>query len=547
MDLVGGNLIGGISSTESDVRFRGVNPRANSEIEPEYHEATAAEVDRAVQLAAQVFRSYGRTSPAQRAAFLRAIADELIALGPTLIERAHVETALPIARLEGERARTVGQLRLFADLLDEGSWVEARIDRGNATRLPLPKPDLRRMLVPLGPVAVFGASNFPFAFAVPGGDTASALAAGCPVVCKAHPAHPGTSELAARAIDRAAITCDLPRGVFSLVHGWSHEVGLGLVRHPRICAVGFTGSLRGGRAMFDAAAARPEPIPVYAEMGSINPVFLLPSAAAERADALARDLAQSITLGTGQFCTNPGVVVGLRSESLDRVVGVLAERIAASEASVMLYPQLSERYAGAVSRACTQGATLLAQGASDDVHRATPALLRVDGARFIEQRELRDEMFGPVSVIVAVADMAEMERVAETLEGQLTATIHGTASELRAHSGLVEILQRKVGRLLFNGYPTGVEVGHAMQHGGPYPASTDARSTSVGSAAITRFARPLCYQNFPDETLPDELRNENTRGIWRLLDGTLSRDNVEPSIVDIPANAAAQTSPSTGS
>lgn len=526
MDLAGGNLIGGIWSTDGDVRFRGVDPRTATEIGPDFHEATAGEVDRAVQLATQAFRSYGRASSSQRSAFLRAIASELIALGPTLIERAHLETALPVARLEGERARTVGQLRLFADLLDEGSWVDARIDRADAARQPLPRPDLRRMLVPLGPVAVFGASNFPFAFAVPGGDTASALAAGCPVVCKAHPAHPGTSELAARAIDRAALACALPRGVFSLVHGWSHDVGLALVRHPQIFAVGFTGSLRGGRAVFDAAAARPDPIPVFAEMGSINPVFLLPSAAAERAEAIAQGLAQAITMGTGQFCTNPGVVVGMRGAPLEQLAVALSQRIAAADASVMLYPQLAASYDNAVTKAQAHGAAVLARSTSDDAHRATPTLLRVDADRFVDDAALRAEMFGPVSLIVAAEDAAGMERVAETMEGQLTATIHGTAAELREYGGLVAILERKVGRLLFNGYPTGVEVGHAMQHGGPYPASTDSRSTSVGSAAITRFARPLCFQNFPDEALPEELRNENPRGIWRMIDGSLSRETL---------------------
>ena len=436
MQLVGGNLIGGVSSAEGAVRFRGVDPRTNSEIEPVFHEATAAEVDRAVQLAAGVSRAFARSSPAQRALFLRAIADELVALGPALIERAHQETALPVGRLEGERGRTVGQLRMFAALLDEGSWVDARIDRGDATRVPAPRPDLRRMLVPLGPVAVFGASNFPFAFSVAGGDTASALAAGCPVVCKAHPAHPGTSELAAGAIDRAAVACDIPRGVFSLVQGWSHEVGLALVRNPHICAVGFTGSLRGGRAILDAAAARAEPIPVYAELGSINPVFLLPSAAAERADALALGLAQSITMGTGQFCTNPGVIVGVRGDALERLTSALATSIAAAESSTMLYDQLAKGYASAVSGAQARGATLLAQATSGDVHRATPALLRVDGEQFVAQRELRDEMFGPVSVVVVATDAAEMERIAEAMEGQLTATIQGTARNCVRMRGL---------------------------------------------------------------------------------------------------------------
>lgn len=526
MDITGTNLIAGESSAEGGVVFRGVDPRTHVEIEPPFSEATAAEVDRAVTLAARAFESYSRTTPSVRAGFLRAIADELIALGPTLIERAHLETALPVARLEGERSRTVGQLRLFAALLDEGSWVDARIDRGDLTRTPLPRPDLRRMLVPLGPVAVFGASNFPFAFSVPGGDTASALAAGCPVVCKGHPAHPGTSELAARAIARAAESCGIERGVFSLLHGWAHEVGLGMVRHPGITAVGFTGSLRGGRALLDAAAARPTPIPVYAEMGSVNPVFLLPSAVNDRGSAIALALAASVTLGTGQFCTNPGIIVGVRDASFDALEATLAERMAHTDASVMLYPQLHTAYDDAVGRAEHRGATTIARAPTDDARRATATLLRVDAAQFVAESALREEMFGPVSVVVGARDVAELERVAESLEGQLTATIHGTPAELREHHRLVEILQRKVGRLLFNGYPTGVEVGHAMQHGGPYPASTDSRSTSVGSAAIARFVRPLCYQDFPDESLPAELRNANTRGIWRSLDGTLSREDV---------------------
>ncbi len=509
---------------EGEVRFRSVDPRTHAELAPEFSEATHDEVDRAVRLAHDAFPAYQQAAPAVRSAFLRAIADELVALGPSLIDRAHAETALPVARLEGERGRTVGQLRLFADLVDEGSWVDARIDRGDASRTPVPKPDLRRMLVPLGPVAVFGASNFPFAFSVAGGDTASAFAAGCTVVCKAHPAHPGTSALAAGAIDRAAMSCGIPRGVFSMVQGWSHEVGLALVRHPMITAVGFTGSLRGGRALYNAAAARAEPIPMYAEMGSINPVFLLPSAVEAAGTALPDGLAQSMTLGTGQFCTNPGVVVGMRGAALDHMTGVLADRIAAADAGVMLYAQLRESYEAAIAVAQASGAALLARATTDDAYRATAALLRVDGDQFIAHRALREEMFGPASIVVSASDAAELERVAEALEGQLTATIHGTASELREYQGLVDILQRKVGRLLFNGYPTGVEVGHAMQHGGPYPASTDARSTSVGSAAITRFARPICFQNFPDDTQPPALRNANPLGIWRLLDGTLSRD-----------------------
>ncbi|MDQ2666627.1 MAG: aldehyde dehydrogenase (NADP(+)) [Gemmatimonadota bacterium] len=526
MNITGENLIGGAVSAEGGIRFRGVDPRTHAEVEPSFTEATTAEVDRAAVGSRMAFEMYSRSPASVRAAFLRAIADELIALDAELIDRAHLETALPIGRLEGERGRTVGQLRLFAALLDEGSWVDARIDRGDPARTPAPRPDLRRMLVPLGPVAVFGASNFPFAFSVPGGDTASALASGCTVVCKGHPAHPGTSELAARAIDRAAISCGIDRGVFSLLHGWSHEVGLAMVRHPAIAAVGFTGSLRGGRALFDAAAARRDPIPVYAEMGSVNPVFLLPSAVKERGAAIAQGLATSITLGTGQFCTNPGIIAGVRDAAFDSLETALAARISAADASVMLYPQLFTSYGDAVARAEGHGATVLARSVTDDARRATPALLRLDASQFVEQGELREEMFGPVSVVVGAGDIAELERVAESLEGQLTATIHGTPAELRENHRLVAILQRKVGRLLFNGYPTGVEVGHAMQHGGPYPASTDARSTSVGSAAIDRFVRPLCYQDFPDDCLPVALRDSNAHGIWRLVDGARTREPI---------------------
>lgn len=527
MDLVGGNLINGVSSCEGDVRFTAVDPVTGEALMPEFREATPGEIDRALAAAEFAFRSYAHTSPQLRAQFLRAIADEIVALGSELLQRASAETALPLARLEGERGRTTSQLRLFADYLEEGSWIEARIDTGDVTRQPIPKPDLRRMLIPLGPVVVFGASNFPLAFSTAGGDTASALAAGCTVVFKAHPAHPGTCELTASALQRAAQRVGLPPGVFSMVHGWSHDVGLALVRHSLTQAVGFTGSLRGGRALCDAAAMRSQPIPVYAEMGSINPVFLLPSAA-ERAEVVAQGLAGAITMGVGQFCTNPGVVVGLRGAAFDRVADLLAERIGGMDAGVMLYPQLAASYSGGVASVKAKGAdTLAVSPAADGPARAHPTLLRVDAARFLADHALRDEMFGPVSMMVVAADAAELERVAIALDGQLTATIHGTSEELAEHSTLVHILQRKVGRLLFNGYPTGVEVGHAMQHGGPYPAASDSRSTSVGTAAITRFARPICFQNFPEVSLPAALRNENALGIWRLVNGAMSRNAIE--------------------
>ena len=471
------------------------------------------------------FRHFARLSAPARARFLRAIADELLGLGDQLLECARAETALPLTRLQAERLRTVNQLRLFAEYIEEGSWVEARIDTADPARAPLPKPDVRRMLIPLGPVVVFGASNFPLAFSVAGGDTAAALAAGCTVVFKAHPAHPQTSDLVASAIARAAHMTDMPAGVFSLVHGQSYEVGLALVRHPLTQAVAFTGSLRGGRALFDAAAARPVPIPVYAEMGSINPVFLLPSALEERGAAIAQALAQSITLGVGQYCTNPGVIVGVHGDGMERMVEQLAEHIRVSAPGTMLYDGLLQNYTTLLERARTKGIDVVASAPAASAC-AQPTLLATDAARFIEDSELREELFGPASLIVLGSTIAELERVAEALEGQLTASIHGTADELRVHANLVDILQRKVGRLIFNGVPTGLEVCHAMHHGGPYPATTDSRTTSVGTASITRFARPICYQDFPDSSLPLSLQNANPLGIWRLINGSLTRAEV---------------------
>jgi NADP-dependent aldehyde dehydrogenase len=525
MNITGHNLVGGEELKGAGPAFNGIDATTGESLEPRFHEASPADIGRAALAAENAFLDYRRAKPAVRAAFLRAMADALIALGDTLIERASLETALPPDRLTGERTRTVNQLRMFADLLEEGSWVEARIDPGDPSRSPLPKPDLRRMLVPLGPVAVFGASNFPLAFSVPGGDTASALAAGCTVVCKAHPAHPGTSELAARAIRGAARSCGLSPGVFSLVHGTSHESGIALVTHPLITAVGFTGSLRGGRALADAAAGRPTPIPVYAEMGSINPVFLLPSALESRGDEIARLLARSVTAGVGQFCTNPGVLIGLHGEPLDRLRDALAAQLDTSEAGVMLHTGIANAYGAAIERALEHGAArATAHAGSPGRVRAT--LLTVDVDRFIGDATLREEMFGPVSMLVTAGDSPALERAAESLEGQLSATIFGSPEDLVAHARLIELLERRVGRIIFNGVPTGVEVGHAIHHGGPYPASSDPRSTSVGTAAIARFARPVCFQDFPDAALPPELRNRNEPDIWRLIDGRLSKEDV---------------------
>jgi len=530
MILTGENLVGDEPAKSGGAAFRALNPAAGTELEPPFREADDAVVDRALRAADVVSAAYAGTAPAVRAGFLRGIAAEIEQLGQELLDRATAETALPAARLESERTRTTSQLRLFAALLDEGSWVEARIDPGDPARAPLPRPDLRRMLVPLGPVAVFAASNFPLAFSVAGGDTAAALAAGCPVVCKAHPAHPGTSELVARAVGRAARAAGLEPHVFSLVHGWSPDPGLALVRHPCTRAVAFTGSRRAGRALLDAAAERATPIPVHAEMGSINPVFLLPSALAERSEAIAEGLAKSITLGVGQFCTNPGVVVAVRGDGLDRLRRALAVRLATEPAGVMLYPRLGEAYAAGIERARGRGALVLAAPTAPPAPaRAGAALLGTYAARFAADADWQEEIFGPASLVVEARDVGELVKVAESLEGQLTAAIHGSPGELAANARLVDVLRRKAGRLIFNGYPTGVEVGHAMQHGGPWPASTDSRSTSVGTASIGRFLRPVCYQDFPDAALPPALRDRNTLGIWRLVNGELTKDDVRPA------------------
>jgi 2,5-dioxopentanoate dehydrogenase len=510
--------------------FRARNPATGEWLEGEFFESTVGEIDAAARAAERAFETYSSLAAGRRAEFLRAIAQQILALGERLLERAAAETALPAGRLENERARTVSQLLLFADLIEEGSWVGARIDRALPDRKPQPRPDLRRMLVALGPVAVFGASNFPLAFSVAGGDTVSALAAGCPVVVKAHPAHPGTSELAADAIRRAARDTRMPDGVFGMVHGASPEVGITLVTHPAIRAAGFTGSLRAGRTLFDAAAMRPEPIPVYAEMGSSNPVFLLPGALAERSQAIARGLASSVTLGSGQFCTNPGLAILLDSPDSSAFLQTVGTLLEASPAGTMVHAGIKTAYdrdlvevtgvAGVAVAARAQGESSYPETA------AHAALLMTDARAFAQSPRLSSEIYGPATLAVRCGAPEEMLELARGLHGHLTATIHGTEKDLAEFSGLVAILRQKAGRLVFNGFPTGVEVCHAMHHGGPYPATTDARETSVGTAAIHRFARPVCYQDFPQSALPQELQDQNPRGVWRLVDGAFTRGAV---------------------
>ena len=527
MELRGQNFVGDSASRGSGRTYRAIDPATGRELPPDFFEASDADVDRALSVASEAFDNYRRTDASRRAAFLREIGRRIEELGEELIERADRETALGVERLRGERARTTAQLRMFADLIEEGSWVGARIDRALPERKPLPKPDLRRMLVPMGPVVVFGASNFPLAFSVAGGDTASALAAGCTVVVKVHPAHPGTSELVAGAIMRAVQASGMPAGVFSLLHGRSPELSLALVRHPLVAAVGFTGSLRAGRALFDAAATRPRPIPVYAEMGSVNPVFVLPRALAERAEKIAQGLRQSVTLGVGQFCTKPGVVVGLDDAPTRRFLSTASELMRAAPAGAMLHAGIHSSYMEGVKQvAAVPGVHVAAASAAPQAMQAVPTLFTTDGATFLANHRLGEELFGPSVVLVTASSRDEMLQIARELEGHLTATIHGTEDDLRDFGDLVDVLQQKAGRLIFNGFPTGVEVCPSMQHGGPYPATTDPRTTSVGTAAIERFVRPVCFQNFPQDALSPELHDHNPRRIWRLVDGQWTREPI---------------------
>ncbi|MDB6058855.1 MAG: Aldehyde dehydrogenase [Verrucomicrobiales bacterium] len=524
MQLSGLNLVAGKWVGGGQKVFSNNNPTTGEKLSPDFREASDQEVELAALQAAAAFDIYERTTPEQRSIFLRRIAEEINNLGDELIQRAKAETALPEARLIGERARTMGQLTMFADLIQEGSWIEATIDRAIPDRKPLPKADLRRMSVPLGPVVVFSASNFPLAFSVAGGDTASALAAGCPVIVKAHRGHPGTSELVARAVQKAVDACGMPAGLFSMLQG-TGQMGLQLVRHPVIKAVGFTGSLRGGRALFDAASARPEPIPVYAEMGSINPVFILPGALQTKASAIAETLMQSVTLGVGQFCTNPGLVFGLRGNAFSDFANK-ANELAHKFSGTMLTQDICKRYRESVEKAASVHGVQSSGKPSSSAQAADAAavVLQADAETFLKQQELHEEIFGPATLLVNCGSPAELETIARSLPGQLTATVHGTDEDLAQYKNLIQILQQKAGRLLLNGFPTGVEVCPSMQHGGPYPATTDSRSTSVGTGAIKRFVRPVCFQNFPQSALPPELQNDNPRNIWRIVDGQFTRE-----------------------
>ena len=520
-ELRGTSLIGFHDSAEG-AQFRAVDPATGDAVEPVFHEAGPADVDRATALAWRDFDAYRSTTPERRAAFLDAIATEIEALGETLVQRVTAETGIPAARATGELARTTNQLRLFAAVVRAGDWTQARLDTPDPARTPLPKPDLRQRSVPLGPVAVFGASNFPLAFSVAGGDTASALAAGAPVIVKAHPGHPGTSELVGRAVRRAVVAQDLPEGTFSLLMSSGPEVGVRLVEDPRIAAVGFTGSRRGGLALAAVAAARPVPIPVFAEMSSVNPVFVLPAALADRADAIGRDFVGSVLTGVGQMCTSPGLVFVADTPDADAFIENAAQALGAGATGPMLSSGISGAFReGSARAAAVAGVQTVAQGpeaASACGGRSQLLVTTVD--RFLAEPTLADEVFGPSSLIVRTP-VDQFDAVIGSLEGQLTASVHAEAADHPLAAALVRRLELIAGRVVFNGWPTGVEVGHATVHGGPFPATSAPSTTSVGSRAIERFLRPVAYQNLPEELFPEEIRRDNPWGVPQRVDGKL--------------------------
>ena len=506
----GQNFIGAENSARGSQSFKAVNPSSGALLEPTFIEATIEEVDSAVAKAVEAFVAYRKLSDKDRASFLNTIADQIEVMAPAIIERAMLETALPEGRLKGECNRTVNQIRMFAGLLEDGSWVNARID-GN----------IRQMQVPLGPVGIFGASNFPLAFSVAGGDTASALAAGCPVIVKGHPAHPGTSELVGQAIRNAARQSNIHPGIFSLVQGPSIAVGMAIVEHPAITAIGFTGSYRGGKAIFDAANQRAIPIPVYSEMGSTNPVFILPGALAERGQEIAEGLVKSVNLGVGQFCTNPGLVIGLNGGQLTQFIDNAAGIMENTSGGTMLTKGISDAFMkGVSSQGDTPGVTTKVSGLKSNAFATSqPFFLQTSAANFNQNSSLEEEVFGPSSLIITANSKQEVLEIANNLSGHLTATVHGNAQDFQDFKVLFDILSQKVGRLIINGFPTGVAVNHSMVHGGPFPATTNSRSTSVGSAAIYRFTRPICYQDFPQELLPEALQDDNPLAIARMIDG----------------------------
>ncbi|WP_118182124.1 aldehyde dehydrogenase (NADP(+)) [Paraburkholderia phosphatilytica] len=516
-------LIGGQAVDGSNGVIRAINASTGAVVEPGFGGATLADLDRACSLAWSAFDFYRETSPEKRAQFLETIANYILDIGDPLIERCMIETGLPQGRLLGERGRTIGQLRMFADVVRNGDYIGARIDPAQPERKPLPRADLRLRHIGVGPVAVFGASNFPLAFSVAGGDTASALAAGCPVIVKVHSAHPGTSELVGRAVQRAVQDCGLPEGTFSLLFDSGREIGQGLVKDHRIKAAGFTGSRGGGTALMKLAAARPEPIPVYAEMSSINPVLLFPGALKNRAEGVASMFVQSLALGAGQFCTNPGLVLGVDGPDLDRFIAAASVALGETPAQTMLTPGIHKVYKDSIERTVSHPEVkTVARGVEPETPgQARAALFVTTAEAFRNHPDLQEEIFGASSLVVRCPDLTSVLDLIETLEGQLTAALHLDDSDHDEARRFLPALERRVGRILVNGFGTGVEVGHAMVHGGPFPSTADGRSTSVGSLAIERFLRPVSYQDLPEALLPDALKSANPFGLTRRIDGKL--------------------------
>jgi len=527
MPLIGCSIIAGEYSNPTDATFQAENPRTRQPLQTTFHNASADDIDKAVTAAAAAFQETRTYGAAKLADFLDVAADKIESLGDSLITVCDSETGLGTARLTGERGRTTSQLRAFANLLREGSYVEAIIDTAQPDRHANPRPDIRRMLFPIGPVAVFGASNFPLAFSVAGGDTASAFAAGCPVIVKAHPSHPATSEMVANALTEAVQTCGFPPGFFSMVQGRTVEVGQTLVKHPQLAAVGFTGSLAGGRAIFDTANQRPKPIPVYAEMGSINPVVILPDALKNRAESIADGLVNSITLGAGQFCTNPGLVFLIETPETNDFVQMVNAKMREKPSGTLLNAGIEAALTRTVEKTAqntTVSISASGQKTVDAGYTYPNTLLSTDGLAFRSEDSLQVEHFGPVSLFVRCQTFDELLDTLHHLEGNLTATVHAEASEYTRAGAVFDVLRDKVGRMILNGYPTGVEVVHSMQHGGPYPATTAPSTTSVGMTAIKRFMRPIAFQNMPDDLLPNALKADNPLNIWRIVDNETTKN-----------------------
>jgi len=522
--ITGKNYIGSQLLASGTKTYKTIDPQLNIENPWTFTEASAEEIEQAVQLAHDAFKIYKHFPAERKAGFLNAIADEILALGDSLLEIYCTESGFLRGRAESERGRTIFQLRSFANMLLEGSWVEATIDTAIPDRSPLPKEDLRKMLVPLGPVVVFGSSNFPFAFSTAGGDTASALAAGCPVIVKSHSMHIGTGEMVASAIISAAKKHNMPEGIFSNLIGGGVTLGAALVKHPLVKAVGFTGSINGGRALFNLASQRPEPIPVFAEMGSINPVVILPEAIEKNSKKWAAAYAGSITLGTGQFCTNPGLLLGVKGKNLDQFLKELAQEIEKIAPSCMLHPSIIADFNNGKEKIRSQnGVTTIAEYKEKTAPNfATQTILSVEGKTFLGNKTLSHEVFGPFSIMVQCENIEELTTIIDKLDGQLTGTILAEPDEISKYNSVINALQNRVGRLIFNGVPTGVEVCASMLHGGPYPSSSDSRFTAVGIHAVKRWVRPFSYQNWPDELLPEALQNKNPLNINRTVNDIIT-------------------------